>query len=109
MNAPTPAAHLAPEVTQRTVPEAFLAALKARFGNNCSTALVVRDEGSGVRSYCHIGTGNYNAKTAKLYEDLGILTADPLLPVPGIFLYPAALLLQGLSLLLRPFLLLHFL
>jgi polyphosphate kinase len=41
------------------------------------TALVVRDEGSGVRSYCHIGTGNYNAKTAKLYEDIGILTADP--------------------------------
>jgi polyphosphate kinase len=41
------------------------------------TALVVRDEGSGVRSYCHIGTGNYNAKTAKLYEDLGILTSDP--------------------------------
>ena len=41
------------------------------------TALVVRDEGSGVRSYCHIGTGNYNAKTAKLYEDLGLLTADP--------------------------------
>jgi len=43
------------------------------------TALVVRDEGSGVRSYCHIGTGNYNAKTAKLYEDLGILTSDPLI------------------------------
>jgi polyphosphate kinase len=43
------------------------------------TALVVRDEGSGVRSYCHIGTGNYNAKTAKLYEDLGLLTADPVI------------------------------
>ncbi|MCU1496842.1 MAG: ppk [Acidimicrobiales bacterium] len=43
------------------------------------TALVVRDEGGGVRSYCHIGTGNYNAKTAKLYEDLGILTADPVI------------------------------
>ena len=41
------------------------------------TALVVRDEGAGVRSYCHIGTGNYNAKTAKLYEDIGILTAEP--------------------------------
>ena len=37
----------------------------------------MRDEGGGVRSYCHIGTGNYNAKTAKLYEDLGLLTADP--------------------------------
>ena len=43
------------------------------------TALVVRDEGNGVRSYCHIGTGNYNAKTAKLYEDLGLLTADPVI------------------------------
>ena len=42
------------------------------------TALVVRDAGTGVRSYCHIGTGNYNAKTAKLYEDVGILTSDPL-------------------------------
>ncbi|NLD76412.1 MAG: polyphosphate kinase 1 [Acidimicrobiales bacterium] len=41
------------------------------------TVLVVRDEGAGVRSYCHIGTGNYNSKTAKLYEDIGILTADP--------------------------------
>ena len=41
------------------------------------TALVVRDEGQTVRSYCHIGTGNYNAKTARLYEDLGILTSDP--------------------------------
>ena len=40
------------------------------------TALVVRSEGDGALSYCHIGTGNYNAKTAKLYEDLGILTAD---------------------------------
>ena len=39
MNAPTPAAHLAPEIAQREVPEAFLAALKARFGNNCSTAV----------------------------------------------------------------------
>ncbi|MEO6987293.1 MAG: RNA degradosome polyphosphate kinase [Aquihabitans sp.] len=41
------------------------------------TALVVRDEPQGLRSYCHIGTGNYNAKTARLYEDIGILTADP--------------------------------
>ena len=41
------------------------------------TCLVVREEGDGVRRYCHIGTGNYNSKTARLYEDLGLLTADP--------------------------------
>jgi polyphosphate kinase len=40
------------------------------------TCLVVREEGDGVRRYCHIGTGNYNSKTARLYEDLGLLTAD---------------------------------
>ena len=40
------------------------------------TCLVVRDESDGIRRYCHIGTGNYNGKTAKLYEDLGLLTAD---------------------------------
>ncbi len=41
------------------------------------TTLVVREEGDGVRRYCHIGTGNYNSKTARLYEDLGLLTVDP--------------------------------
>ncbi|HEV2068641.1 MAG TPA: RNA degradosome polyphosphate kinase [Acidimicrobiales bacterium] len=41
------------------------------------TALVVRQEGDEVRRYCHIGTGNYNEKTARLYEDLGVLTCDP--------------------------------
>lgn len=40
------------------------------------TALIIRDERLGVRRYCHIGTGNYNSKTATLYEDLGLLTAD---------------------------------
>jgi len=44
MNAPTHAAHLAPEIAQRAVPEALLEALKARFGVNCSTALVVREQ-----------------------------------------------------------------
>jgi polyphosphate kinase len=39
--------------------------------------LVVRQEADGIRRYCHIGTGNYNPKTATLYEDLGLLTADP--------------------------------
>ena len=42
-------------------------------------SLVVRDEAQGLRLYCHIGTGNYNPKTARFYEDLGILSADPLL------------------------------
>jgi polyphosphate kinase len=39
--------------------------------------LVVRQEADGIRRYCHIGTGNYNPKTATLYEDIGLLTADP--------------------------------
>ncbi|MDQ6614167.1 MAG: polyphosphate kinase 1 [Actinomycetota bacterium] len=41
------------------------------------TALVVRQEDDGIRRYCHIGTGNYNSQTARLYEDLGLLTVDP--------------------------------
>lgn len=40
-------------------------------------ALVVRQESEGLRCYCHIGTGNYNEKTARLYEDLGLFTCDP--------------------------------
>jgi polyphosphate kinase len=40
-------------------------------------ALVVRDEPEGLRRYAHVGTGNYNATTARLYEDLGLLTDDP--------------------------------
>jgi polyphosphate kinase len=44
---------------------------------HCKTALVVREESGHIRRYCHIGTGNYNPKTARLYEDLGMLTADP--------------------------------
>jgi polyphosphate kinase len=40
------------------------------------TALVVRNDPDRMRRYCHIGTGNYNPKTAKLYEDLGLLSAD---------------------------------
>ena len=40
-------------------------------------SLVIRDEPNGLRRYCHMGTGNYNPKTARMYEDLGILSADP--------------------------------
>ena len=44
---------------------------------HCKTCLVVRREDPAIRRYCHIGTGNYNSKTARLYEDIGLLTADP--------------------------------
>jgi polyphosphate kinase len=43
---------------------------------HAKTCLVVRREGAGIRRYAHIGTGNYNPATARLYEDLGLLTAD---------------------------------
>jgi polyphosphate kinase len=39
--------------------------------------LVVREESDGLRRYCHVGTGNYNSKTARVYEDMGLLTCDP--------------------------------
>ena len=47
------------------------------FKTHSKTALVLRREGDEIRRYCHIGTGNYNSKTARIYEDVGLLTADP--------------------------------
>jgi len=44
---------------------------------HAKTCLVVRRENDGIRRYAHVGTGNYNPTTARLYEDLGLLTADP--------------------------------
>ena len=41
------------------------------------TAMIVREDPDGIRRYCHIGTGNYNHRTARVYEDFGLLTADP--------------------------------
>ena len=46
---------------------------------HAKTALVVRQEGDAVRLYCHVGTGNYNPKTARMYEDLGVLSSRPAL------------------------------
>ena len=43
---------------------------------HCKVVLVVRDDGDQLRRYCHIGTGNYNSKTARIYEDLGFVTCD---------------------------------
>ena len=41
------------------------------------TTLVIREEDDGLKAYCHIGTGNYNPTTARLYTDLGLLTCAP--------------------------------
>lgn len=49
------------------------------FKTHAKLSLVIREESNGIRSYSHVGTGNYNPKTARLYDDLGILSADPVL------------------------------
>ena len=46
---------------------------------HCKLAMAIRDEGEGLRRYAHIGTGNYNPKTARQYEDLGLLTSNPII------------------------------
>ena len=46
---------------------------------HAKTCLVVRREATGIHRYCHVGTGNYNQQTARLYEDVGLLSADPAL------------------------------
>ncbi|MCL8026224.1 RNA degradosome polyphosphate kinase [Nocardioides bruguierae] len=43
---------------------------------HCKLSLVVRSEGDGIRRYAHVGTGNYNPKTSRMYEDLGLLTTN---------------------------------
>jgi len=49
----------------------------AEMKTHCKLCLIVRREGAGIRSYAHIGTGNYNPVTSRLYTDLGLFTKDP--------------------------------
>ncbi len=61
---------------------------------HCKLSMVVRFESGGMVRYTHIGTGNYNPKTARLYEDLGLLTRDPLIGEDVAHLFNA---LSGIS------------
>jgi polyphosphate kinase len=56
---------------------------------HCKLCLVVREEREGLRRYAHIGTGNYHPKTARLYEDFGLLTSDPVVTDDVSHLYNA--------------------
>jgi len=55
--------------------------------NHAKCALVVRQEGGELVSYTHLGTGNYNAETARLYTDLGLFTADPVIGADAVKLF----------------------
>ncbi|MGI9591828.1 MAG: polyphosphate kinase 1 [Myxococcota bacterium] len=63
----------------RTLEEAGVHVVYGQVGlkTHAKIALVVRQEADGIRRYCHVGTGNYNPVTARIYEDVGILSADP--------------------------------
>ncbi len=54
---------------------------------HCKMAMVVREEPDGLRTYCHIGTGNYNARTATTYTDLGLFTCNPAITDDAIELF----------------------
>src|SRR5215468_4670369 len=54
---------------------------------HAKVALVVRKEGSRLRSYVHVGTGNYHVKTARLYTDVGLFTCDPLITQDAVNLF----------------------
>ncbi len=54
---------------------------------HAKTTLVVRSESDGIRCYAHVGTGNYDVKTAKLYTDLSLLTCDPILTADVVDLF----------------------